>query len=262
MTLLILPNSTTVQNPCRIAYDNLLERGAVAASSEDPSYPVANAYDGLTCDFFRPTATGTVTITLTLPMGGTANYFAFYNQDLFKSGGSIGLQYYDGTAWQNATPGVTPSNNAPRIVFFNPVTATQWRVLITCSQQFNLGVVSFGQYLALPYGMYLGWTPPRLGRATKLTTSMSDAGAFLGRRIIGNGIRTALQLQYASDAWMDANWLGFVRHAEQKPWFFAPQVVKRPNDVAFCWTEDEIPPPTHTHYGFMGTTINLRVVVE
>ncbi len=260
---LVLPSTSSAQNPCRIAYDNLLERSGatVVASSENPAYPVLNAFDGRTDDFFRPAAAGTVYINLTLPTGGAANYLAFYNQDIYLYGGSIGLQYYDGSAWQNATPGLTPASNAPRVFFFDTVTAVQWRVVITCQQVFNLGVVAFGQHLALQYGMYMGWTPPRFARNTRITTSMSDAGAFLGRSVIGNGIRTTLQVQFASDEWMDANWLNFVRHAERRPFFFVPQAVKRPDDVTYCWTDDDIPTPTHTQYGHMGVTINLMGLV-
>ncbi|MGX7703806.1 hypothetical protein [Methylobacterium sp. Gmos1] len=263
MTLFILPSSTTAQNPCRIAYDNLLERGTVTASSENAAYPVANAYDWLTCDFFKPAAAGTVYINLTLTMPGSANYLAVYNQDVYKYGGTIGLQYYNGTTWVDATSGVAPANNAPRIVFFDTKTATQWRLVIICTQVFSLGVVSFGQYLALPYGMYLGWAPPRFARATRLTTSLSDGGAFLGRSVLANGIRTTLVVQFVPTAWMEANWLPLVRHIERKPFFFAPQVVKRPLDVALVWSEDEVPAPTFTHYnGYMGATLNIRGVVE
>lgn len=262
MTLFILPASTTVSNPTRLGYDNLLEQGTVQASSEDANYPAANAYDWLTCDFWRPTTSGAVTLTVMLPAGKPANYLAFYNHDLWKYGGSIGLQYYDGSAWVDATTSVTPADNKPRMVFFSSVTATQWRVVVTCNGIFNLGIVSFGSFLSLPYGMYIGWSPPRLARRSRLTTSMSDAGAFLGRSIIGNGIRTNLILQFAPDSWMDTYWLSFIRHAERKPFFFAPQCVKQPNDVALCWVDDDIPAPTHTHYGFMGANIPLMGVVE
>lgn len=50
----------------RIGYKNLLENGAIVASSEDADFPVANIADWLPNDFFKPAASGTINIDLTL----------------------------------------------------------------------------------------------------------------------------------------------------------------------------------------------------
>lgn len=262
MSVIVLPFSSPLQNRCRIGYENLLERGTVTASSENPAYPVENCFDWLTSDYFRPASGGTVNIDLTLENAAAANYLAFYQQDLHALGGTIKLQFWNGTAYVDATPAVPPADNAPRMLFFDSVTASQWRVVITCASVFNIGVIAFGTYLPLEYGMYTGWTPPRLGRANELINSVSDAGAFLGRSVISKGISTTLELQYASDAWVRASWLPFMIHAELKPFFWAPNVRDYPTESAFCWVEGEITPPRHTHYGRMGASIKLRGLVE
>ncbi len=84
---------------CRLMYDNLREQGTVVASSENPDFPVQNCFDWNTADYFQPAETGTITVTLTLSDAGTANYLAFYNQDLFLNAGSLRLQYWTGSAW-------------------------------------------------------------------------------------------------------------------------------------------------------------------
>ena len=262
MTYLILSGDTSVTNKCRLAYENLLELGTVTASSENAEFPVENCFDGNTADYFKPASGGTVNIDLTLSPGRTANYFAFYAQNLFQFGGSIKLQYHNGADYVDATSGISPSDNAPRILFFDDTTATQWRIVVTCSSVFSLGMVSFGEFLPLQHGMYRDWTPPVLGRANTLLNSVSDSGAFLGRSIIAKGIQTTVKLQYAADSWVRDEWLTFVKHAEQKPFWFAPNVDAYPNEVALCWTDGDIPAPVHTHYGYMGVDVPIRGLVE
>jgi hypothetical protein len=243
-------------------YDNLLEQGAVVASSENASFPVANCFDWNTADYFQPNTTGTINITLTLSAAGSANYFALYNQDLYLNGGAIRLQYWNGAAWVNATPDIYPLDNSPKVMFFDEKSSTQWRVVITCSVIPNIGVLSFGQYLPMQYGNYLNWTPPILARSTKVTNNLSETGAFLGRSILSKGMLTNLVLQYAQDSWVRDNWLPFIRHAEQKPFFWSPNVDDHPTEAAFCWTEGDITPPTHSQYGFMGAEIQVRGLIE
>ncbi|WP_020184550.1 hypothetical protein [Methylopila sp. 73B] len=246
----------------RIGYDNLLEQGTVVASSAEVQYPVENAFDWRTDDFFRPASAGTVTITLTLPKARHASYFAYFQQDLFKKGGSLRLQRLDGASWVNVGDGIAPADNAPRMLFFDPVPAKQWRVVLTCDEAFSIGVLAFGEALLLPYGMYLNWTPPVLARATRTLSSVSESGAFLGRSVIGQGVKTDLILQGTTDQWVRDHWQPFVEHAERKPFFFTPDALQRPDDCMFAWVEDDLTPPRHSNYGYMGTALRLRGMVE
>lgn len=260
MTIVIRPG--TVSDSCRVCYENLLENGTVTASSENPDYPVLNCFDGNTADYFRPNVTGSVNIDLTLTNAASANYLAFYGQDLYKNAGSIKLQYYDGSAYVDASDTLIPSDNSPRVLFFDSKTSTQWRVVITCSVVFNIAVISFGTYLPLQYGMYIGWTPPLLARSTKILNNVSDGGAFLGKSIIAKGSLTSFVLQYASDGWVRSNWLPFIVHAELKPFFWVPNFATYPTEAAYCWVEGDLTAPQHTQYGFMGATFQVRALVE
>lgn len=262
MSVIVLPAGSSTANPCRLAFDNLMERGTVVASSENADFPVENCFDWVTADYFKPAAGGTVNIDVTLSDAGTASYFAIYAQDLYLNGGTIKLQYDNGSGYVDASVGISPSDNAPRIVFFDPVTSADWRIVVTCPVVFSLGVVAFGEYLALQHGMYRDWTPPKLARATTLLNSVSDSGAFLGRSIISRGVRTVLRLQGATDEWARTYWEPFMRHAEQKPFFFAPDVETYPTECALCWVDGDMPPPVHTHYGYMGVDVPIRGLIE
>ena len=246
----------------RIGYQNLLESGTVTASSENASYPVENAYDWLTFDYFRPAAGGTVNIDLTLGSAAPADYFAFFSQDLPSVSGTIKLQYWDGSAYQDCFSAITPTDNTPQMVSFTSQSSTKWRVVVTSSGVFNIGCISFGAQLVLERGMYIGWTPPTFGRATKLINSVSDGGSFLGRSVLVSGIRSSIEIRYASDSWMRTNWLDFVRHAETKPFFFVPDIASHPTECVFAYSDGDIPVPTQTAYGFMGVTVPIAGMVE
>ena len=246
----------------RIGYQNLLESGTVVASSENAGYPVENAYDWRTFDYFRPAAGGTISIDLTLSVAASADYFAFYGQDLSSLSGTIKLQYWNGSSYVDCFSAVSPIDNAPVMKFFTPQSSDKWRVVIVCASVFNIACIAFGTAMVMQQRAYLNWTPPALGRDTQLINSVSDGGAFLGRSIISKGIRTTLELQFTQEAWVRTNWLAFVRHAEQKPFFFAHNVETYPAEIAFLWVEDAIPPARNTHYGYMGASVPVKGLVE
>lgn len=246
----------------RIAYENLLENGVVGASNEDLDYPVQNAFDWRTSDYFRPAIPGTVIIELDLAAADSADYFAFYGHDLYAHGGTIKLQYWNGSSYVDCFAAVKPADNSPRLISFTSRTSDYWRVVITCTSVFSIAVISFGTMLPLEQGMYMGWTPPQFGRATQVIDSMSDGGAFLGRSVISNGVRSSIMINHASDAWMRASWLPFVRHAELKPFFFVPNIVTYPLECVFAMTEGDIPAPAQSAYGFMSVSMSIRGMVE
>ncbi|MEZ5781153.1 MAG: hypothetical protein R3D70_05830 [Rhizobiaceae bacterium] len=245
-----------------LAFANLLENGSVVASSEDADFPVENAFDWRTSDWFKPATSGTVNIDLTLSGSESADYFAFYGHDLYAHSGTIKLQWWDGGGWVDCFAAVTPDDNSPRVITFNAQTSDKWRVVITCTGVFSIAVLSFGEALAVERGMYMGWTPPKYGRETEIIDSTSDGGEFLGRSIIAHGVKTTLEINKASEAWMEANWLGFVTVAEARPFFFLPDKARRPDDAVFAFTDGAIPTPTVTAVGFMSVSIPIRGMVE
>lgn len=263
MGLIVLPSLADGTAKARIGYQNLMESAtSVVPTSVNADFPVENLWDWLTSDFYKPTGTGTTDIVITMPAPVSADYFAFYNQNLFSLSGTIKLQWWNGSAYVDCFSAISPADNSPQMVSFASQTSDKWRVVISCASVFSLGCVSFGAQLALEHGMYLNWTPPKFGRSTQLVTSKADGGAFLGRSVIAKGVSTELILQYASDTWMRANWIDFVEHAEKKPFFFVPDIANHPSEAVYCWVEDNIPAPVHTNYGFMGATIPIRGLVE
>jgi hypothetical protein len=257
----VLPGTVT-PDTCRLAYENLLERGEVTASGEASEFPVENCFNWKPHDFFKPAVDGTINIDLVLDTPQTADYFGFFNQDLYTQGATIKLQYHDGSGYVDCFNPFTPADNSPQVFYFDAVSASLWRVVIECTEVFGIGVISFGQYLALPYGMYLNWTPPQLADDAELSDSVSERGSFLGRSVISQGVKTSIELQYASDGWVRGNWPDFRDHAKSRPFFWTPNVLTYPNESVFCWVEGKVPMPRHTQYKHMGCSIPIRGMIE
>ena len=250
-------------NNVRFGYENLLENGTVIASSEDADFPVENCFDWITNDFFKPAAAGVVNIDLTLSAADGANYFAFYGTDLAANGGTIKLQYHDGSNYVDATSTITVSGTAPYMAFFDTKVATLWRVVINSTPISSIASISFGEYMALERGLWMGFTEPLLSRNTETIGNVSDGGVFLGRSIISRGFSTRANIEFMSNSFARNEWEQFVRHAEKKPFYFAWNINDYPNEAAFCWTPNgDIKPPRRTHKRLMAVDLNIEGLIE
>ena len=249
-------------NNARFCYENLLENGTVVASSETADFPVENCFDWITNDFFKPAAAGVVNIDLTLSVADGANYFAFYGTDLADNGGTIKLQYHNGTSYVDATSTITVSGTAPYVAFFDTKVATLWRVVINSTPISSIASIAFGEYMAVERKIFRGFTEPLLARNTQTIGNVSDGGVFLGRSVTNRGFSTRININHASTSWMRNDWEQFVRHAEKKPFYFSWNIGSYPNEAAFCWTDGGIKPPKRTHRDLMSVNIDVMGLIE
>lgn len=253
------------QNQCRLLWDNLFDYAtSVTASSEDSSFPVENAYDWLVSDFFAPATNGQYTITCVFSSSKTANSMAFYKTDLQDNGGTIKLQYLDtdGVTWVDATDNISPSDTAPRIEYFDSQSSTQWRFVISSNPASNIGMLWFGEYMALQIGVWQGFTPPKFARNNNYLTSVSQQGNFIGRSITHNAGSVSLPVEYATESWARSNWYPFIKHAEKKPFFMSWNVSSYPTESAFCWSDTKSFSMSNQTFDRMQETLKLRVLTE
>lgn len=253
--------SSTGGNKARIMYENLLVNGTVTASDEDTNNPVENLFDYRTDDFFKQGSAGITNVDLTLTGSDSANYFAFYNSDLADNSGTIKLQYWNGSTYVDATSTITVTSAAPYVEFFDSKTSDKWRIVITSSAPSSVGLASFGEYLGIERGLYIGFTEPLLARETELLDNTTDGGNYIGQSLISKGVATNLNIEFASDDWVRQSWLPFVKHAETKPFWVSWDATNYATEVAYCKASN-IGKPVHTHYGFMAVNLGVRGLVE
>lgn len=247
----------------RIGYVNLLEFGEVTASSETVDYEAVSAYDRRPASYWLPSADGESTLTLELPKAKTVEYFAVHGHNLHENGGSIKLQYGpDGSTWTTAYE-INPGSSATIMAVFDPIVALWWRVVATSTPASYISEVAFGPVLVIERNIRVGFTPPTLGRNTTLSTSISDAGEFLGRSIVRTTYESALELEYLSEGWVYATWLPFVKHAEKKPFFFLWSLADHPEEAGYFWAKDGgVGKPSFHHPSFMRSSIMMEGKTE
>lgn len=263
---IVLPSSSNTGNETgsgnfRILYDNLFDKAtSVIASSENSEFPIENVYDWLPQDFFAPSASGSYTITCTFSNVQTANCMALYNQNLSSNSGTIQLQYYDGSTWQNATDNISPSDNKPRIVYFDTQASTQWRFVVSSAPASYIGCLFFGEYMGLELGIRNGFVPPRFSHDNNMITNVAQNGNFIGRSIVSQTGNVNIPVEYMTDQWARDNWEAFIAHAELKPFFFTWDAVNYPNEHAFAWTTDKSFSTSNQTFNRMTSTIKARVI--
>ena len=245
----------------RLLYDNLFDTAtSVVASSELAEFPIENISDWLPQDYFTPAASGAYTITCIFANAKTANCMAWYNQSLSDNSGTIQLQYWDGSAWQNASDNISPSNNDPRVVYFDAQASTQWRFNISSTPASSIGILFFGEYLGLELGIRNGFTPPRFSHNNNYVSNVAQNGNFIGRSIVSQSGVVSIPVEYMTDQWARDNWDSFTDHAELKPFFFTWDAVNYPNEHAFAWSTDKSFSTTNQTFNRMQSTIKARVI--
>ncbi len=235
-----------------IGYHNRLEEGEIiAVSSGDPR----DALDWLEYTAWTPAVAAPAFFEIEFPEEVTLDYvaIAFYS----FGGGTLKLFHWDGMAFvEDVLIDEAPHQGSPVMKLFMAKTSALWRVEITGLGPFRLGVLSAGQWMGVPM-QDIGWTPPRLARAPLLVNSESEKGVFLGRSLLRLASKFEITATFLRIDWAYSAWLDFIRHAEQRPFFFSWD-ISLAGDTAYCWVEEEIPRPEFVG----GENVDARVPVR
>lgn len=232
MSLFVDSHSITVTPgedtfPPRIGAHSLLrESGAyVTASADTTNGEQENAYkEGLTYDFWRPGVGGVNWLRCHLSKGAqAANYCGIAAHDLHLYDARVKMQHSTdgGATWTDSSSAFSPGDSSPIMLLYDDAFAADHRLHITTVGAPSIGVVNFGRVLKLTAPIKGAWTPPRLARANRYVTEISEGGAFLGRSLIANGAGLALDINALSMPWLRDEWETTVRLLEQYGFFFA-----------------------------------------
>jgi len=219
-----------------IGYKNILETGTVTASTEAATFDKENAYDWRPFTWWQPTA---VPATLTVDMGSAVDvdYFALAASDLAANSATVVLQWSTdnfASDINDVFSPISPTND--RVIFrvFDTINARYWRVLETGNIA-SLGVVAFGERTDLSVGMRSGFAPPTTNRNSKMLTSESNTGQFLGRSVERTGYPGSISLTNLTPAFVRATWEPMIDHAELKPFFFSWDDTNYSDEAVLAW---------------------------
>ncbi|MBL4709764.1 MAG: hypothetical protein JKY48_15125 [Flavobacteriales bacterium] len=243
-----------------IGYNNLFETGTVSVDSEDASYLKENAYDWLAYpgDVWKPATSGTHYITVDMASAVSADYFGIHSHDI----DSIKLQYSNDNFAEDINDvgsAITPTANEIIYSEFASISSRYWRFeVIKVSAASSLGVIALGEKLTIPESVQVGFSPANLARNNMYLNSVSDTGAFLGRRLIRNGSEMDLSFELLTPAFVRNFWDVFIQHAEIKPFFFAWDYANYPSEAFYCWTKKKIPKPVYNLPNFMQAKLKVN----
>lgn len=257
--------------PSVIGYENLFTTGTVTASSEESGYPIENAYDGLTWDFWQPTSAdaGDNSSYIEVDTGTTQSivtgYFGLAAHNLADISATVTVQgSNDAFAAQTVQLAqTTPADNRVVFLTFSDKIYRYFRVLFTTTGGGVpvIGVVMLGRSLVLTDGMEPGFVPPVFSFDDTVKVNSANNGAFLGRSIIRKGSSTRISMSNVDPDWMRTHWLPFLEHARTMPFLFSWDTVDRPNEAAYCWTDKAIPDQAYTSSLYMGADLPVKALL-
>ena len=253
MSLFLDSHSITVIAPPntfapRIGAANLLRDSAadVSASADTVGGEKENAYkEGLTYDFWRPGTGGAHWLRAHLADGARrSNYVAIAAHDLHQHGASIKMQHSTdgGATWSDSSDDHAPGSSSPIMLLYDDTFAADHRLLVTSVSAVQIGVVHFGEVLELNAPLAGPWAPPYLSRANRYINEIAEGGAFLGKSIIAEGARLALNIKGVDLDWIRDKWEATVRLIETRGFFFAARDVAAAGGVSeievfYGWAE-------------------------
>jgi hypothetical protein len=220
--------------------DNIVRGGTVTASSAVAGFPASAAANPLTYEFWRPE---TVPATWAVDAGAavTCNYIGIAAHTL--QGAEVEIEYsLDNSTWEKIGSN-GPTNNAPIMFLFAPITARYWRIVVK-NQVSSIGVVYIGQTLDMQRPCFAGLSPINFTRETVIRPNRSESGQWVGRSIVRQGSSMSVSFRHLEYDWYKNNFDPFVEEAREYPFFFAWRPDDYPETVGYVWTAQDITPST------------------
>lgn len=226
----------------RICYQSYLDAGTVTVSSGD----ITAAKSKLTYDKWQPSGS-TEWVQVDAGSSVDVDYLAIAAHNL--TGRTISLQWSDSgsTGWTTAATTSIDSTDSVVLLLTSPINKRYWRLLVSGASGMSVGVIMIGKALAVQRSINAGHSPITLSRTTVVRPAVSERGQWLGRNVIRSGLSTNIALNNLYADWYRANFDDFVESARTDPFFFAWRPETYPDEVAYCWTTDDITPQNVGH---------------
>lgn len=245
----------------KICYQNLLESASsITVTDEASGFEKELAYNWATYDGWKPSSAGTVYYTVDLGSAMSVDYWAAAAHTLGTNGGSIKLQYSSdnfSADTNDFATAVSPSNDE---VMFQTVStaisARYWRWEITSTPASFFGVLSLGESFEMVRAVRQGFRLPKEARNNRIMNYRAEGGAFLGRSVIHEGIKSMYDVTFQTLNFVRGDWSTFLDHAELKPFFFSwnPDYT---DDTVYVWMDGDPDGPSYDTTKTLRASINF-----
>ena len=244
-----------------IGYDNVFNQGNISATSEAAGFAKENAVDWLTYDFWKPTAAGTVYLTVNAGYGSDVDYLGIAAHDLGTNGATAQLEYWTGSAWAVASAVLAPTNDNVLFTTFTSVNSDQFRLkIVSPTAASKIGIVSAGQRLALERNVRVGWVPPLIS-GYDIAAHFSEENNLLGRSLITRMGSATVDLTGLTESWLRSNWIGLLNHAKSKPFFMQWDSTGHTSEVALYFVKSRLELPSYSGNKHMTTSLDCSYLL-
>ncbi len=261
-------NPEFVDGKAVICYDDLAQRsGAVlsasstAAASGTTTYDAANAFDGLTYDYWQPAAGGQQYLKVALTASQPVDYMALAAHDLGSRACVVQLQgSIDDSTYVNLLPEgtFTPTDDDPIVRLFQEKAYRYFKLLLTPGNGTEkVGIFMLGRSTPLQRGIHTGHRPAPFSRNVEFSTNQAESGQFLGRSILRVSNDTDIALSKITGRWYRETLEPMIRAAETRPFAFVWDRWRRPDEAFFGYLTDRSK-PVNEQGQFMAVTLPCR----
>lgn len=231
-----------------------LSASSTAAASGTTTYDAANAFDGLTYDYWQAAAGGAQWLKIALPVSAPVDYMCLAAHDLGTKAASVQLQgSLDDATYVNLLPEgtFTPANDRPIVKLFNKAAYRYFKLTVTpASGTAKIGVWMMGASTPLQRGVRVGHQPATFARKVDFTANRSESGNFVGRSVLRVANDVDIDLSKLTDRWYREHFEPFAIKAETRPWAFVWDRWRRPDEAFFGYALER-PIPTNDKTLFM-----------
>jgi hypothetical protein len=240
--------------------DNVFRRGTVTASSEvtDGNGFLENAIDGLTFDWWQPASLpADLSVSLDVISPVDCGLIAVHNGITFS------FQYFDGDDWIDLHDPIETESTAVFMPVFPEVESFNFRVHVTgaLEEDARIGVVMLGKSIRMPRPFYGGHAPVTFNRRTDINTQVTEGGFEKGVMTLRTGAASSVTVRHCPASWVRENLQQINDDLRILPFGFAWRPGSEPDQVAYCWLNNEIRATNNGVRDLMDVTFDFESTV-
>lgn len=240
--------------------------GTITATTEATGFDADNAATPRVDSFWKPTSLpGSVARwTQTFTTNRTIGYIGIAAHDLADQNATIKVQYQIGAGgWTDFNfSSHTPTNNDPIVFLVDPITISEYRVVIeSADDNPYIGVIFAGNVTEVPQKATWTGQPITEGDQITFADNMSDSGVFLGRTLVSDGLQHQAQIDHLSETWRSSELAEFKAHANgaEATFFYVSRPGSYPNELLYGWCDRVVTASRELPNASIANSVTLRL---
>lgn len=248
-----------------ICWRNLVTVSNVDAES-DSDFPASNVANPATSLKWKHDATDSPVSAIEyfrvdVSQSDLISYVAIAGHNFATGGIAVGLELASfnspvGGAASLLEPQI-PDDDGPIVFLFTAQEVEEVRIIfVPTSTTAEMAVVRTGLYTQLEDGIQASHTPLTMARVSEVMNGKAENGAFLGRVVISEGLRSAASIQNMDEDFVIDELLDFLEFAAEFPFFWIWAPLTYPDETAFAWLNND-PQPSRDLDGYWGVDLDM-----